>query len=414
MAQQITDVSNFTKQYSTSVPFGNKGSKVNENLGITDESTIESRMSGGWQASGSAYYTQENKIGAYGGYIFDHPRSIDYVKFYISRYSGQNITLYVTAQYYNGSDWIDVEDMEVTTTVSYPVNQFTVSFASVGSVYGVRWYHYKTPQKSPSNNICFFGMTLYENQDAFTVHFDSKGGTGTMADQSIESGVATALSTNAFTKDGYIFKGWDTSSAGTTVVYDDEEVVTDLTSAGSTITLYAVWELAWGYLLKDDSNRYYTMDVSQNLTQLSGVSALSKAVFLQYGFQTTPVTSTLTSLSNPTVYKWDGSQAPRLEATMSAIPVPQVIKTQVDLSSSQIIGINNLEAEYTGNINVQYSYNDSTYTTATTLAAFLSMNKDTLYNGLTSSKQLYIKFIIMDENATLTRFKLTYKRRAFS
>jgi hypothetical protein len=113
------------------------------------------------------------------------------------------------------------------------------------------------------------------------------------------------------------------------------------------------------------------------------------------------------------VYKWDGSQAPRLEATMSAIPVPQVIKTQVDLSGSQIIGINNLEAEYTGNINVQYSYNDSTYTTATTLAAFLSINKDTLYNGLTSSKQLYIKFILMDENATLTRFKLTYKRRSF-
>lgn len=249
--------------------------------------------------------------------------------------------------------------------------------------------------------------------DTYTVIFNSNSGSGTMADQSIESGAATSLSQNSFTREGYSFAGWDTSSAGTTVVYDDEEVVTDLTSAGGTITLYAVWELAWGYLLENNGN-YYTMDSSQNLTQLSGVSALSKSVFLQYGFQTTPVTSTLTSLSNPTVYKWDGSQAPTLNVSMDAIPVPQVIKTQVDLSGSQIIGINNLEAEYTGNINVQYSYNDSTYTTATTIAAFLSMNKDTLYNGLTSSKQLYIKFILMDENATLTRFKLTYKRRAFS
>lgn len=414
MVQQITDISNFTKQYDSSVPFGNSGSKVNENLGLTDESTIESRMSGGWQAFGSAYYTQENKIGAYGGYIFDHPRFIDYVKFYISRYSGQNITLYATAQYYNGADWIDVEDMAVTTSVSYPVNQFTVNFASIGSVYGVRWYHYKTPQKSPSNNICFFGMTLYESQNAYIVQFDANGGIGTMADQSIESGVATALSVNAFAKEGYTFKGWDTSSSGTTVVYEDGEVVTDLTTAESTITLYAVWELAWGYLLKDDNDHYYTMDASQNLTQLSSVSSLAKAVFLQYGFQTTPSTSTLTSLTNPTVYKWDGSQEPRLEVTMDAIPVPQTIETQVDLSGAQIIGINALEAVYDGNINVQYSYNDSTYTTATTLAAFLSMDKDTLYNGLTSSKQLYIKFILMDENATLTRFKLTFKRRAFS
>ena len=62
-----------------------------------------------------------------------------------------------------------------------------------------------------------------------------------MANQTIDVKAPTALSTNAFTREGYTFKGWSTTPDGA-VQYQDAEQVTDLAPAGGTTTLYAVWE----------------------------------------------------------------------------------------------------------------------------------------------------------------------------
>ena len=72
----------------------------------------------------------------------------------------------------------------------------------------------------------------------YTIYFDSNGGTGTMPTQQIDYGVPTALTANAFTKEGATFKGWNTLANGTGTHYDDEAVVTDLGDK----TLYAEWE----------------------------------------------------------------------------------------------------------------------------------------------------------------------------
>lgn len=75
----------------------------------------------------------------------------------------------------------------------------------------------------------------------FEVVFDANGGVGSMANQTIDVKAPTALSTNAFTREGYTFKGWSTTPDGA-VQYQDAEQVTDLAPAGGTTTLYAVWE----------------------------------------------------------------------------------------------------------------------------------------------------------------------------
>ena len=74
----------------------------------------------------------------------------------------------------------------------------------------------------------------------FEVVFDANGGVGSMANQTIDVKAPTALSTNAFTREGYTFKGWSTTPDGA-VQYQDAEQVTDLAPAGGTTTLYAVW-----------------------------------------------------------------------------------------------------------------------------------------------------------------------------
>ena len=162
-SDQIIDISSFTKIYDNTVPFGNYGAKIDSNLDLVNESMIAYNMSLGWDSAKSSYYDSEYQIGAYGGYQFNAGIKLNRVRFYIGRYSGQNLDLTVTAQYLDSSNvWHDVDDMVISTSINYPICSFDVDFSSLEKVYGVRWYHYKNPEKSPSNNICFFGMIMYK------------------------------------------------------------------------------------------------------------------------------------------------------------------------------------------------------------------------------------------------------------
>ena len=78
----------------------------------------------------------------------------------------------------------------------------------------------------------------------YEVAFDANGGTGTMANQQFTTGVAQALTTNAYVRDGQYFAGWNTSADGSGVAYADGATISeDLTNVGgSVVTLYAQWE----------------------------------------------------------------------------------------------------------------------------------------------------------------------------
>ena len=72
-----------------------------------------------------------------------------------------------------------------------------------------------------------------------TVKFNANGGSGTMADQTFETNVATALAENAFTKSGYNFAGWNTAANGSGTAYANKEAIN--VAVGGEITLYAQW-----------------------------------------------------------------------------------------------------------------------------------------------------------------------------
>lgn len=76
----------------------------------------------------------------------------------------------------------------------------------------------------------------------YTIAFDGNGATGgSTASQTMTLGEATALTKNGFTRTGYQFVGWAKSASGA-VAYTDGQSVSDLsTTAGSTVTLHAVW-----------------------------------------------------------------------------------------------------------------------------------------------------------------------------
>ena len=88
--------------------------------------------------------------------------------------------------------------------------------------------------------------TLYAkwNANSYTIAFNGNGNTGgSMSSLSMVYGTAKTLTSNAFTKTGYTFQGWATSSSATTATYTNGQSVNNLVSTnGGSITLYAVWK----------------------------------------------------------------------------------------------------------------------------------------------------------------------------
>lgn len=78
----------------------------------------------------------------------------------------------------------------------------------------------------------------------YSIAYNANGGTGTMESQSMTYGISGQLSQNDFTRDGYVFRGWNKDPNALTVEYANKEYVSDLTNIqGTTVTLYALWYL---------------------------------------------------------------------------------------------------------------------------------------------------------------------------
>jgi len=82
-------------------------------------------------------------------------------------------------------------------------------------------------------------VTLYAQYSASTqtVTFDANGGSGSMSDQTVNSGVATAINAHSFTRSGHSFSGWNTAADGSGTAYSNGANLT----TSSDVTLFAQW-----------------------------------------------------------------------------------------------------------------------------------------------------------------------------
>ncbi len=145
-----------------------------------------------------------------------------------------------------------------------------------------------------SNNGCTFewgsmygALTLNINVSysftGYTVHFEPNvDGNGTMSDQAIATGVATALSPCTFTHSfGKPFMAWSTSADGSGTAYADQQSVTDLAATGQTVTLYALWDN--GFFVHFDANGG-TGTMSNQFITASGNGYLKANAFTRTGY----------------------------------------------------------------------------------------------------------------------------------
>ena len=85
-------------------------------------------------------------------------------------------------------------------------------------------------------------LTAQWTQKIYYVRFNPNGGFGTMNNQLMRFDVTQNLTSNTFTRDGYIFDGWGMTATASTPAYYDGDPVLNLTqNDGGIVDLYALW-----------------------------------------------------------------------------------------------------------------------------------------------------------------------------
>lgn len=86
-------------------------------------------------------------------------------------------------------------------------------------------------------------LTAVWKSNNYSVAFNPNGGSGaTMSNQSFVYGTEQALTANAYSREGFTFRGWALTSTASDPLYLDKERVSNLTTeANAVVTLYAVW-----------------------------------------------------------------------------------------------------------------------------------------------------------------------------
>ena len=163
----------------------------------------------------------------------------------------------------------------------------------------------------------------------YFIQFVANGGYGNMPRQIAYCGEETVIRANSYLRSNYTFLGWDTDESSDTVVYQDGETVTDLTTEEETATLYAVWRQSMGWLFKDNAGHFYTAEQEsggQTRVPLDELHALSAEAFYTHGCMFPPDSDLMIDLDAPTIYKWDAFTPPVLTAKVDAVPVvPQLV-----------------------------------------------------------------------------------------
>ncbi|MFI3620078.1 BspA family leucine-rich repeat surface protein, partial [Enterococcus avium] len=114
----------------------------------------------------------------------------------------------------------------------------------VGWTVAGKSFAFETPITEPLE------LTAKWLENAYTVQFHSNTGEGTMDNQVFEYDEEKSLTPNKFSKEGYIFAGWNTQEDGKGTSYDDQASVKNLTTEnGGEVRLYAQWKFVsdWTY-----------------------------------------------------------------------------------------------------------------------------------------------------------------------
>ena len=162
---------------------------------------------------------------------------------------------------------IYVSDNFVTTNVTTSVNMFkncTKLVGGAGTVYDANhidkaYAHYDGGSSDPG---------YFTEKGKVSIIYNANGGTGSMSTQRVNGAVSNTLSSNTFTREHYVFTGWNTSSNGSGTPYGNGATI-PANTINKYLNLYAQWALnGWIFVnestsasLEDQQWSYYNTGI---------------------------------------------------------------------------------------------------------------------------------------------------------
>ena len=215
----------------------------------------------------------------------------------LNRSSGSNITLYANWELLSFTVTLDNQEAttagttSVTATNGQPMPSITVP-TKTGYTFGGYYsgtngggtQYYTASGVSARTCDLTSATTLYAKWTGYTyyVKYNSNGGSGTMGNSTHVYGTSKALSKNVFTRTGYTFAGWATSSSGAKAYSDGQSVSTLTTANGGTVNLYAVWTANKYKISFDTQNATAAGTTSAGVTYKSALPSITVATRTNY------------------------------------------------------------------------------------------------------------------------------------
>ena len=197
---------------------------------------------------------------------------------------------------------------------------------------------------SSQDRFRYFQSSTYSNQQpvqlykrtyatqTHTIHFDSNGGNGTMNDQAVNEFEPTALQSNAFVREGFVFEGWNTAADGSGDFYADGAIVTLLDD----LTLYAQWNPLFNISLVQPNHGSISASASQAFAETEII--LTATVDPCYAFTQWMVTD---AQGNAVTVTENQFEMPASDVTVSAVitysPQSFVQEYQLVTSTDQLV-----------------------------------------------------------------------------
>ena len=157
---------------------------------------------------------------------------------------------YYTYIYYNDSDWLYRTSLLEPTRNGYALTNWNTQADGSGipfliEAYGNYTKRYCLTKAEEDDEIMPSTLTLYAQWEKvdYTVAFDANGGEGEMTSAALAYEETLSLPTSTFTRQNYVFAGWNTAADGSGTACADGETIKNLTKTnGAVVTLYAQWK----------------------------------------------------------------------------------------------------------------------------------------------------------------------------
>ena len=164
----------------------------------------------------------------------------------------------------SGSNKINFGNTASVNTLACESNSVTITSNTSVMRYNTgenRFRYYKSSTYSQQKPVQLYKKTFVTQ--THSIHFNPNGGSGTMSDQTVNEFEPTALVDNVFTREGFVFDGWNTQADGTGDYYADGATVTLLED----LTLYAQWEQLYTITLATVENGSISASLSEAIAE---------------------------------------------------------------------------------------------------------------------------------------------------